>query len=667
MVLMYSPIHLYIMKRILTMILAGMIFFKSEARQNELSFSSPQTVSQNALSDMAPSIIATKNSDHYLITWKQIAPSETISIADLEVKENAVTVGASYSVENAGALGNPELIAFNNTTYLFWINHASQLNYATVQEGKVGNVQAVPLNASTNGTFDIETLDDELIFTLTDPSTNNILYSKLKLENEHFTMDALQQVDKKAKTEGYATLLSKGNAMHLIWSTPGKKKINFSEYDSGKEGWAPLKELSGQHSSISPSGFNLSEEQLLYIWKGFKADQQLYYAYGDKENRTSLPIPLPPYLSTNNNVEIAAFKKGKYLMVYTDLDNKVKICQFTEYNPERWMADVLFPMMENKTLKDIVIPGSHDAGMSVLNGVGGKKSGTINECNTLTQSHNIENQLKQGLRMFDFRVGPYNNQLYLKHSSSDCMDDAIGGGYGEKLSEVLIATKTFIEKNKDEFVIFTFSHFCPRELTPNDLAKFLVENLGSGNILDARNKKLGEIKLKDIKGKVLLMFENIAIDDYPILSNTMIESSDASLNIKRLYAATNNLQKLCDAESAFFNALKSSQRENDWIRLDWQLTQSPEEAATICNDFQKPGSNPLMDGAILLSNVVSKNKSIIDLAKTGNDVLPSKVNEWIKGGVIDEKNKPNIIYVDNAGSWITNFCVELNRTQLYNK
>lgn len=651
----------------LAIIFALIVFLQLEARQNELSFSSPQTLSQNALSDMAPSIIATKNSSHYLIAWKQIAPSETISIADLEVKDNAVTVGATYLVENANALGNPELVAFNNTNYLFWINHASQLNYASMQDGKVGNAKTLTLNVSANGTFDIETLNDELIFTLTDAKTNSILYSKLKLDNESFTMDALQPVDKKAKTEGYATLLSKGNVMHLIWSTPGKKKINFSEYNSGKEEWTPLKELSGQHSSISPSGVSMSEEQLLYIWKGFKADQQLYYAYGDKENRTSLPIPLPPYLSTNNNVEIATFKKGKYLMVYTDLDNKVKTCLFTEYNPERWMADVLFPMMENKTLKDIVIPGSHDAGMSVLNGVGGKKSGTINECNTLTQSHNIENQLKQGLRMFDFRVGPYNNQLYLRHSSSDCMDDAMGGGYGEKLSEVLLATKNFVEKNKDEFIIFTFSHFCPRELTPDDLAKFLVENLGSGNIFDARKKKLDEIKLKDIKGKVLLMFENVTLTDYPILSNTMIESSDASLNIKRLYAATNNLQKLCDAEYAFFNALKSSQHENDWIRLDWQLTQSPEEAATICNDFQKEGGNPLMDGAILLSNVVSKHKSIIDLAKTGNNVLPSKVNEWIKEGVINEKNKPNIIYVDNAGSWITNFCVELNRTQLYNK
>ena len=95
------------------------------------------------------------------------------------------------------------------------------------------------------------------------------------------------------------------------------------------------------------------------------------------------------------------------------------------YNPSSWMGDFLLSNKSDYTLKDIVIPGSHDAGMSVLTAAGGQQKGTINECNTLTQVLNIEGQLESGIRMFDLRIGIYNGEMYTKHCASDCMEDAI--------------------------------------------------------------------------------------------------------------------------------------------------------------------------------------------------------------------------------------------------
>ncbi|MBB6498589.1 hypothetical protein [Pedobacter cryoconitis] len=333
-----------------------------------------------------------------------------------------------------------------------------------------------------------------------------------------------------------------------------------------------------------------------------------------------------------------------------------------------WQGDLFSTVKGYHTLKDIVLPGSHDAGMSVLTATGGSQKGTINQCNTLTQTLNIARQLQSGIRMFDLRVGVLKDTLYLKHSSSDCMEDAIGGGYGEMLEPVLLATKAFLEKNKTEFLIFSLSHFCPKEIAVAKLAEKMTALLGKEHVYLPGRKRIGDIKIEELRGKVLLAFETPQFEAPGIMFNTMVSgSSDASLNFQRAYAATNNLKKLILVQASFFTALKSQQNANDLIRVDWQLTQSPQEAAMVCNAFESDQNSPLFDGAIFLTNVLSKHKSIITHARRANKVFKDQVNKWIADETINSKNKPNILYVDDAGSWITQYCMELNMSALYNK
>lgn len=338
----------------------------------------------------------------------------------------------------------------------------------------------------------------------------------------------------------------------------------------------------------------------------------------------------------------------------------------TNTDMSHWMGDLFGATKQHYTLKDIVIPGSHDAGMSVLTATGGSQKSTINDCNTLTQSLNIETQLITGIRMFDLRPGVLKDTLYFKHSSSDCMEDAVGGGYGERLEPALLAAKKFVEKNKSEFLIFTFSHFCPKEIPVAKLAEKITGIIGKDHIYYAGNKKLGDIKIADLKGKILLAFETARFDNPAIVFNTMIGASNEMLNFRREYAATNNLKKLIQAETLFFNTLKIDVAANDLIRLDWQLTQSAKEAAMVCNAFESDQNSPVFDGAVFLANVLSRHKSIITHARNANKVLKTQVNKWIEDQTINAKNKPNILYVDDAGSWITQYCIELNQSELYN-
>ncbi len=331
----------------------------------------------------------------------------------------------------------------------------------------------------------------------------------------------------------------------------------------------------------------------------------------------------------------------------------------------RWIGNELLPEKGQLTLKDIVIPGSHDAGMSVLTATGGSQKGTINKCNTLTQSLSIEKQMKAGIRMFDLRPGVLKDTLYLKHSSSDCMEDAIGGGYGEKLLPVLAASKNFLQQNPSEFLIFSFSHFCPKEIAVETLAKKVIAALGKEHVFVAGNKKLEDITINELSGKVLLAFESPKFSDPGIVINSMTERSDLMLNFKRAYAATNNLNKLILTETVFFNGLKTQLNPNDLVRLDWQLTQSAKEAAMVCNAFESDQPNPLFDGALLLTNVLSRHKSIISHARSANKVLKKQITKWVEDGTINQQNKPNILYVDDAGEWITQYCIELNKSSVY--
>lgn len=352
------------------------------------------------------------------------------------------------------------------------------------------------------------------------------------------------------------------------------------------------------------------------------------------------------------------------------------------YDPASWMETVLHSGNSTLTLKDIVIPGSHDAGMSVLSGVGGTQSNTINECNTLTQVLPIKQQLQEGIRMFDLRVGSYNGVLYTKHSSSDCMADAIGGGYGERLHDILQAIHDFLSVHHQEVILLTFSHFCEQETPVRALADSVTSVIGSPYVYRSTGVPVGKVPLKDLAGKVMVTFEHFAYASLGVDSCSINSLGGAFVNFRREYAATNKLPRLISLQQLFFKELSSPSPPtngasspapngdgrpgpSDLVRLDWQLTQSADEAAMVCNDFQDDKVNPLINGAMSLTNVLRKHQHLIVLATQGNKHLTQQVDEWISDGTINKDNKPNILYVDVAGKWITDYCVRLNQGNVY--
>lgn len=73
-----------------------------------------------------------------------------------------------------------------------------------------------------------------------------------------------------------------------------------------------------------------------------------------------------------------------------------------------WMHS-LAPHLSNRTLRSIVIPGSHDAGTYSLNST---------DDDAITQSEDLVHQLNDGAREFDIRLKANNGGYYLRHGDA---------------------------------------------------------------------------------------------------------------------------------------------------------------------------------------------------------------------------------------------------------
>lgn len=100
--------------------------------------------------------------------------------------------------------------------------------------------------------------------------------------------------------------------------------------------------------------------------------------------------------------------------------------------PVAWMSAVLDVIGERK-LKQICMPGSHDAGMDRLNG----QTAGVTRQNTQTQRLNIGDQLRMGSRFFDFRPVLGNGGQFLAGHYSNVGNVMNFGGNGISVDDMI--------------------------------------------------------------------------------------------------------------------------------------------------------------------------------------------------------------------------------------
>ncbi len=652
--------------KILTILFVFSVCIQDQSTAQSLSFGEPVELTQNAVTDKA--IDVTNYKGGFFISWKELGITGKMHVRYLGRQYAKIATQHDEALQDAESAFSPTFSKVGGRLYLSWIAPDGSFKYiinATDTSFNTQKVYTASINAKLSAGATSVALGNRLMVVSHGVAKNQMVYAIFTVNADGTLAQTSVKSIPNVKSGDYPFLVSlSASSARITFKGYKENKAYYMDYQADTDTWQPAKNFA--RSNSTPAIYHVFDaNRLFYIWKGAK-DNRLYYATSEKDGSLTATITLSNDFTTRVPVSIANIDDKKFILAFVGEDNKIRLSFFTSYDPASWIEDVFFPDKMHYTLKDIVIPGSHDAGMSVLTATGGQQKGTINECNTLTQILNIKTQLNEGIRMFDLRIGDFNKELYTKHSSSDCMAEAVGGGYGEKFDDVLTGMKDFLQTNKKEFVLLTFSHFCEKEASMKRVAGYMIDKLGK-DLVYVINKPLHQTTLADVAGKVIITFEGYSQDDKLVDVCTIEPSSNAFINFKRAYAATNVLNKMLQAEQNFFKGMAGGVNNNDMIRLDWQLTQAADEAALICNDFQDERVSPIINGAILLTNMIRKNKSIRDLALYGNKSLPLKLKEWVTDGTINAKSKPNILYVDMAGAWITDYCVELNKSAVYTK
>jgi hypothetical protein len=295
-----------------------------------------------------------------------------------------------------------------------------------------------------------------------------------------------------------------------------------------------------------------------------------------------------------------------------------------------WMQQSM-GSLANRTLKHICMPGSHDAGMSML------KPGTIGAhfANTQTQYLDFYQQLMAGSRFFDLRPVISGGEWVSGHYSALKLDveDIWLGGNGQPIADIVRQVNDFTSQYK-ELVIINLSHTLDTDNEYKDLTqdqwnklfdilksinnRFTVTSPGN---TDFSNNVLGDFIIDRASVFIIAQLPNgITLGNY---ANQGFYSG-ANFPFYDSYSNTNNRANM---ESDQFRKLKenrnlvpdSSARKDKFHVLSWTLTQQPED-------------------------VLNFDKAIINMAADAFDDLVSEA--W---NAFTPESFPNVLYVDALG------------------
>lgn len=343
-----------------------------------------------------------------------------------------------------------------------------------------------------------------------------------------------------------------------------------------------------------PNTIEAGTSQNIYVeWRGLGVKQStgdVEYSVKDSFNskfqiqaRAAPDLNIEVYfnnLSTRNN------PKGSIISLGWSRDGHVNFVlsgregNYTSTNMDgaSWMQDHL-PLFGDVMLKEICIPGSHDAGMSTLvSGTFFAKSG-----NTLTQSYSVAGQLNLGVRYFDIRPVITAGKFSTGHYQFVDTIKSWQGANGQTIQSIISDVNTFTA-NKKELVILGVSHSLNtdvgnksyRSFNHNEWNRLLSQLSGLNNLfVTSRNADLTKVKVRDFIGNkssvvIVVDGQNAVLGDHH--GRGFYLSSNFS--VFDVYAESNKVDVMADDQ---LNKMKH-QAGKRYFLLSWTLTQTPLEA-----------------------------------------------------------------------------------------
>lgn len=291
--------------------------------------------------------------------------------------------------------------------------------------------------------------------------------------------------------------------------------------------------------------------------------------------------------------------------------------------PTAWMQSSL-SVIGNRPLRSICMPGSHDAGMSVIEG----KTAFVTNEDVLTQTGNIGSQLSFGSRYFDLRPVIASGVFKTGHYSEI---EIVGwqGADGQAFSEIISELNAFTASNA-ELIVLNLSHDLNTDsgygtLTQSDWNNLFTQMLGINHLFIAPNPTSVDLTTMTVNqfiggGNAAVLVIAQPSDSSITLGSFATQGfyTYGQYNAYNNYADTDDLDTMISDQLSKMRSIRTSPTSQLFL-LSWTLTQ---DAGDIITD-----------------------DSIIDLANKADAALDSNLS-----GAYTSTTYPNIIYIDNFSS-----------------
>lgn len=302
--------------------------------------------------------------------------------------------------------------------------------------------------------------------------------------------------------------------------------------------------------------------------------------------------------------------------------NQVTVTPTTLLDTANWMKKIT----DSKRLDQVMMPGSHDAGMSELHHCAPP---IVGDGYIKTQSATIGDQLVYGARYFDIRVDYDYDTLVTYHRTDQW------GCNGQDLKAVLNQTQAFLKAHPTETAIMKFSHIRSYNghdpLATKQKIEALLDDYSAVMYTNPTGTvNLAEVTIGEVRGKMILVFdysEHIytATGRFRYKDGSSIQLG-ANLTVYDEYADTSDYDKMQSDQLKKWHDY-SGQGTGHLFLLSWTLTPSP------------PGA------------------TVKELAAEANSKLPNVLYDQI---VSNHANKPNIVYIDFMNSTTAQSIIQYN-------
>lgn len=291
-------------------------------------------------------------------------------------------------------------------------------------------------------------------------------------------------------------------------------------------------------------------------------------------------------------------------------------------------------------LNGIIMPGSHDAGMSQTDHCGA--GADLNKGIVQTQALDMLGQLVAGARYFDIRVDYDHGRLVSYHRTGNA------GCNGQPLVDMIEQAIAFIDNHRSETCILKFSHIRTNRNNEREIKDRIDQFLANMQYRKYfynnthYDVNLAKVSLEACRGKIILVFdypEHISArsgrfryydqDKSMDPAHEQSRSCDPNISVYDSYANTVSLEKMKQDQLAKLIAY-GGLNKNYFFLLSWTLT---------------PDSNTFLTS------------SIKNLAKEANRALEELADGYLRQVHIP---KPNIVYMDYVNEQTTRSIIALN-------